>query len=170
MGIEAHRRNMPYCMGTLFWQLNDVWPALSWSAIDYKYQPKVLMYALQDAYAPILISPILENDFLNIHYINDGIEENPLVKIEIFISNENGEIIFDEIVEHFPLTNNCIFFSKKIQEVIGSKSPENLLITVNMSTLDGELFRTRSKKLVGKSSQGLRLIISEYDGGVYIGR
>lgn len=170
MGIEAHRRNMPYCMGTLFWQLNDVWPALSWSAVDYKYQPKLLMSALYEVYAPILISPVVENDFLNIHYINDGIQENPLVKIEIFISNDNGEIIFDEIVEHFPLTNNCIFFSKKMTEVLGNKSPENCTITVNINTLDGELFRTRTKKLVGKSSAGLRMQYSEYDGMIYIAR
>ena len=24
--VETHRRNMPYCMGTLYWQFNDCWP------------------------------------------------------------------------------------------------------------------------------------------------
>lgn len=24
--IESHRRDMPYCMGTLYWQHNDCWP------------------------------------------------------------------------------------------------------------------------------------------------
>lgn len=34
-GIEAHRRSRPYNMGSLYWQLNDCWPAVSWSSIDF---------------------------------------------------------------------------------------------------------------------------------------
>lgn len=49
--IEAHRSALPYCMGTLFWQLNDVWPAISWSAIDHYGRPKALYYGLKHLYA-----------------------------------------------------------------------------------------------------------------------
>lgn len=41
-GINAHLNAKPYCMGTLFWQLNDCWPCVSWSAIDYFGRRKML--------------------------------------------------------------------------------------------------------------------------------
>jgi len=38
--IEAQRRSMPYCMGTLLWQFNDCNPVISWSILDYYGKPK----------------------------------------------------------------------------------------------------------------------------------
>lgn len=51
-GIRAERAARPYCMGSLYWQLDDVWPALSWSAIDYYGRPKALHYEVSRAFAP----------------------------------------------------------------------------------------------------------------------
>ena len=56
IGLEAHRRNQPYCMGTLYWQLNDCWPVASWSSLDYYGNWKALHYTAQDVFAPISLS------------------------------------------------------------------------------------------------------------------
>ena len=60
--IEAHRRAKPYCMGTLFWQINDCWPAISWSSIDYYGRWKALHHYARRAYAPVLASPYSDSD------------------------------------------------------------------------------------------------------------
>ena len=37
-GVEHFRRHRGQCMGTVVWQLNDIWPVASWASIDYSMQ------------------------------------------------------------------------------------------------------------------------------------
>ncbi len=55
-GVEHFRRFRGRCMGTVVWQLNDIWPVASWSGIDYYGRWKALHYAEKKMFAPILIS------------------------------------------------------------------------------------------------------------------
>ncbi|NMA97578.1 MAG: glycoside hydrolase family 2 protein, partial [Phyllobacteriaceae bacterium] len=42
--IEYWRWTKPRCMGTLYWQINDIWPVASWSSLDYGGQWKLMHY------------------------------------------------------------------------------------------------------------------------------
>ncbi|TVZ55411.1 beta-mannosidase [Lutibacter sp. Hel_I_33_5] len=75
MGIEAHRRAKPYNMGTLYWQLNDCWPAISWSSIDYFGNWKALQYKTKKAFENVLISSKIEKDSVKTFIINDTFEK-----------------------------------------------------------------------------------------------
>ena len=55
-GIEHFRRHRGRCMGTVVWQLNDIWPTASWAGIDYYGRWKALHYAEKRAFAPVMIS------------------------------------------------------------------------------------------------------------------
>ncbi|GGM40767.1 glycoside hydrolase family 2 protein [Dactylosporangium sucinum] len=55
-GVRRFRALMPYCMGTLVWQLNDCWPVTSWAAVDGGRRRKPLWYELRRAYAPRLLT------------------------------------------------------------------------------------------------------------------
>jgi beta-mannosidase len=55
-GIEHYRRRKPHCSGTLIWQLDDCWPGLSWSLLDYHGFGKAAYFFVRRAYAPVLAS------------------------------------------------------------------------------------------------------------------
>ncbi len=55
-GVEHFRRNRGRCMGAIYWQLNDCWPVISWSSIDYCGRWKALHYYAKRFFAPILVS------------------------------------------------------------------------------------------------------------------
>jgi len=55
-GIEHFRRRRPHCSGALLWQLNDCWPCVSWSLIDYEGGEKAAYHAVRRAFAPVLAS------------------------------------------------------------------------------------------------------------------
>jgi beta-mannosidase len=76
--IEAYRRASPLCMGSLYWQLNDCWPVVSWSGIDYYGQWKALQYRLRQLYAPVLVSPVYKNSRLNLFLISDLLENKEI--------------------------------------------------------------------------------------------
>ena len=55
-GVEHFRRNRGRCMGAVYWQLNDCWPVVSWSSIDYGDRWKALHYYAKRFFAPVMIS------------------------------------------------------------------------------------------------------------------
>ena len=55
-GVEHFRRYRGRCMGTIVWQLNDIWPVASWASIDYYGRWKALHYAEKKMFAPVMIS------------------------------------------------------------------------------------------------------------------
>lgn len=72
IGIESHLRAMPYCMGSLTWQLNEPYPAIGWSCIDVEYLKKDVYHTIQKAFAPVVISidKYSSQDTLYIYVIN----------------------------------------------------------------------------------------------------
>lgn len=56
IGIGWFRSLAPRCTGTIWWQLNDCWPVISWAAVDGDGRLKPLWYALREVYRPRLLT------------------------------------------------------------------------------------------------------------------
>ncbi|KAF2172881.1 glycoside hydrolase family 2 protein [Zasmidium cellare ATCC 36951] len=58
--IEFYRRGagLPNRnLGSLYWQLEDIWVAPTWAGVEYDGRWKMLHYAAKDRYEPIIIAP-----------------------------------------------------------------------------------------------------------------
>ena len=73
-GVDHWRRNRGRCMGTLYWQIDDNWPAPSWSSIDYFGRWKALHYMAQKFYAPHAVSMTLEDHRCHVYFSNESFE------------------------------------------------------------------------------------------------
>ncbi len=83
--VEHWRRLRPWCMGTLFWQINDLWPVASWSSIDYHGRWKVLQHFAGRFYAPVLASLTVEDGKVSAWVTNDLPRPIDLVgELEVF--------------------------------------------------------------------------------------
>jgi len=55
IAIRAQRSAKPKSYGTLYWQFNDAWPAISWAAVDYYGRWKPLQYMAKRMYTNIAV-------------------------------------------------------------------------------------------------------------------
>lgn len=83
--ILSHRFSKPYCMGTLYWQLNDCWPGPSWSSIEFGGEWKALHYAIREAYAPIAARLIRSDKKVELEIVNDSrLSQEVTVLVSVF--------------------------------------------------------------------------------------
>jgi len=68
---EHFRRQRPYCMGCLYWQLNDIWEGPSWSSLEYDGSWKILHYMTKNFYAKVLVSAVEVGDSIEFWLTND---------------------------------------------------------------------------------------------------
>lgn len=109
-GIEAQRRAKPYCMGSLYWQLNDCWPAISWSSIDFFGHWKALHFKAKKAFNNLLISAKISPESVSIYIVNDSLA--PLEdQLHLSLLNFDGQFVWDTsaIVHVLPNASQKVF-------------------------------------------------------------
>ena len=72
---ESHRRNKPTTMGSLYWQLADCWPTVSWSTIDFFGRRKAGYYAVEKAYREVILSISVHGDSIIVSVVSDRLDD-----------------------------------------------------------------------------------------------
>jgi beta-mannosidase len=59
--ITSLRSAKPYNMGSIYWQINDVWPVTSWATVDFYGCWKAGHYAARHYHSdPLLVAKLIE--------------------------------------------------------------------------------------------------------------
>ncbi len=169
IAFEAHRRAMPHCMGTLFWQINDCYPVTSWASIDCYGKWKALHYKTRELYKEVLVSPFVENERINIYVVSDKL--TPIdAKIELKLYDFSGEVL-NEAVQTVKIGANKskIYFSETVSGFLkGSKKNEVVLVakvTANNETLAQKKYYFVHPKELNLKKAGIKMTSNKIENG-----
>jgi beta-mannosidase len=134
MAMEAHRRNMPYCMGSLFWQHNDCWPVASWASRDFYGRWKAQHYFAKKAYQNVIVSPIAENGKLEVFIVSDLMKTVKGV-LNVKVVDLHGNIVF-QLQKNVTVEPNQskVHFSENVENIL--KGKKNNEVVVNAIFID----------------------------------
>ena len=143
-GIEAHRRNKPYCMGTLYWQLNDVWGGASWASRDYFGRWKALQYYVREAYKPVAVLPYVQDDILKVYGVSD-LPDSVVVHLRVRAMNLDGKV-FNEINRPDTLLladSSKVLWEEPLKKFLEKHKPENTMIECQLIGADSSVISHR---------------------------
>ncbi len=130
--LEGHRRAAPFCMGSLYWQINDCWPVASWSSTDYYQRWKALQYFARKGFEPVLVSPYQDKDSLKVDILNDKLNE---IKAQLVVKalDFDGKEIWIETKEVIvPANSSNTFFAAKTAEFLQKVLPNKQFLMVEL--------------------------------------
>jgi beta-mannosidase len=134
IGAEHFRRSRPETMGSIFWQLNDCWPVASWSSIDYYGRWKALQYYARRFYAPILVSPHVEDGALKVYIVSDKTEANSAT-LRVRLMDFDGKVLLEDshAVDVTPLTSK-VYLDWPLQKLAqaGAADTSRVLVVADL--------------------------------------
>ncbi|MEM6685322.1 MAG: glycoside hydrolase family 2 protein [Bacteroidota bacterium] len=177
MGMEAERRAMPYCMGSLYWQLNDCWPVVSWASIDFMGNWKATHYKAKKSFQDVLISSIVENDTINTYIVSDKLQalEGELTLEFLDFAGGNAHTVLQKItipantstlVAKTALSDIKVHPDRYVMKGTFSFSPTgNAIENANQTT---DLFYVARPKDLKLPEEDISTKITKIDGGFSI--
>lgn len=139
IGLKHFRSLYDTCSGSILWQYNDMWPALSWAVLDSNSSRKLAWYSMQDAYRPRLLH--ISGEQRVIVLINDTIEMWS-DKLQLHFVDNAGNLI-----SHSSIDVDVQPLSKKSFDLAG--------LGESFETLDGYLVATFGELRVTRKTDDL---------------
>lgn len=140
-GLEAHRRNRPYCMGTLYWQLNDSWPVVSWSGIDYYGNWKALHYQAKRAFAPVLVDAVQEEGKLQLWVMSDRLQDMDGMTLEYRLTDFYGKVRkTDQLRVNLPANSSIKALERNLDDFVTPEQCRSCYLLLTLKDKSGRVW------------------------------
>ncbi|MBS0199420.1 MAG: glycoside hydrolase family 2 protein [Proteobacteria bacterium] len=132
-----HRASRPVTMGSLYWQLNDVWPGASWSSIDWFGRWKPLNYAARRFYAPVAVAALRQNGRTTVTLLSDRTtERHGQLRMRLF--DLDGKLLRDETISvKLPPLSASVAMTFDDAQLLRGVDPKRVVAAFDLS-VDGE--------------------------------
>lgn len=165
--IEHYRRHRGYCMGALYWQVNDCCPVISWSSIDYFGRYKALHYAAKKFFAPVAMGLFSEDGRLIVNIANETLSKL-LGSVKVFRAKSDLTVLDVSTAE---ITLDKLSSKDVLSVKINNESPYNTYYYAELYDENGTLI-TRNTHLMCKPKHfewkkpEIKISAEQLDGGV----
>ena len=149
LAIEAQRAAKPRSMGTLYWQLNDAWPVISWSSIDYAGNKKALHWKLSQLYAPILIGVLPTADGRFTVYANSDRPEPVFGTLTLDVRDFDGKQLRSYSEKILIPENGCLNLPLDVNKLVDGLNRNEIYIEMQLfDNDDNTVYAKRLQYLV----------------------
>ncbi len=139
--IKSYRSERGKYMGTIYQQLNDYWPAITPSGIDYYGRWKALHYYLKRVYAPVLISGQMENNTIKVFIVSDEIKSRKMKLSINLIDFYGNEIWADDMEVNVKALSSEIVYSQDLSRFLADSVKNKTMIHIKLLSGSTEIAR-----------------------------
>lgn len=138
--VEAMRRGRPYCMGALYWQINDDWPVVSWSSIDYYGNWKAQHYKMRNVLAPLALGVDEKEGMLHYYTLSDYLTDRTDLTLTVQVIDFTKGIQ-KEFRERVNATANAstIVKSYKLSDLLKEDEKAHTMLHAFLTDSNGEV-------------------------------
>jgi beta-mannosidase len=148
IGAEHLRRERPRTMGSIFWQLNDCWPVASWSSIDYYGRWKALQYYARRFYAPVLVSPHVEDGALAVYIVSDKTTAET-AQLRTRLMKFDGTVVSEkQLTVSVPALSSAVYQRMALSELVPQGTDTASVFITSDLAVDGKVVSTNLTYLV----------------------
>lgn len=168
-----------FTMGALYWQLNDIWQAPSWSSIEYGGKWKMLHYYAKAFFAPVATSAFEDENILYIYGVSD-LSKDCSFKLALKVYNWDSLIpACETVTEDFVIKSGSSgqVYQEAVSGLLKRCNNSSRLNAVLIYYLlhEGEIYGTKNWHFFGspKEAEGLQksnitVSIYQMNQGTYV--